>query len=57
VAEGEGEDDEADASPRTALLPQGLAGHRVGLGPLEEDAMTTALGCAGSRTGLKRARV
>ncbi|GGU98971.1 hypothetical protein GCM10010260_38910 [Streptomyces filipinensis] len=50
------EDDEADASPRTAALPRRLAGRRVVLGPLKEDAMTTALSCSDSRSRMKRVR-
>lgn len=53
----ESEDDEADASLRTAALPRRLAGHRVVLGPLKEDAMTTALSCCDSRSRMKRARI
>ena len=56
MVEEESEDDEADASPRTAALPRRLAGHRVVPGPLEEGAMTTALSCSDSRSRVKRAR-
>jgi hypothetical protein len=57
VVEEESEDEEADASLRTAALPRHLAGHRVVLGPLKEDAMTTALSCSDSRSRMKRVRI
>jgi hypothetical protein len=57
VVEEESEDGEADASPHIAALPRCLAGHRVVLVPLKEDAMTTALRCSDSRSRMKRVRI